>query len=457
MRHIFKLIVSSTLLFLLLSFRTEVCKAQVPEAYSVPSSDTTSVLPSPIPGDSNTTPKKKKHHKNNVAPVADTLSGSATGTNKPDSTIIITKPEKKKHHQKSDSTSKDISSVSATGTNKPDSVVIIKKASRKKKNKEIMSDSLHQSIINAKDTPVVVKNKALPVSPPPAAAYIQFTPEQQAASIIETGNKLQGNGDFKTAALMFDSVINYYPKTFYYKYAFYYRGQSDALAGKKDESIKDLSTFIALDSCQSPYCSDAYYMRALVYFHLADFNAAISDFNFVAGHDSTYKNLKFAYFYRAFCYGQQNVFPKAIQDLTKFILIDNMRTAASADALDSRAIYKIKLNDNRGAIQDYDKAATLYLAIIQNTRNAKEEGYVDKLVDTYTQRGLAKAGINKFDEAVLDYSLALKYNPDYAKAYLLRGLAYIGQNKQDLGCLDLSHAGELGATEAYDEIKKYCK
>jgi tetratricopeptide (TPR) repeat protein len=440
MRHSFKLIVSCTFLFLLVSFRAELCKAQVPVVYSMPSSDTTSVPASPIPDKPANTPKKKRHHKNNDAPTIDTLSGSATGTNM------------------------------------PDSVVTIKKMSRKEKNKQRMVDSL-QSIIN--DTSVV---KVAPVPEPVAAShvshtrekpvaapsvspttdvqatapYIPHTPEEQAASIIEAGNKLQGNGDFKTAIQMFDSVINYYPKTFYYKYAFYYRGQADALADKKDESVKDLSAFIALDSCQSPYCSDAYYMRGLVYFHLADFNAAISDFNFVAGHDSSYKNLKFAYFYRAFCYGQQNVFPKAIQDLTKFIIIDNMRTAASSDALYNRAFFKIKLNDYRGAIQDYDKAINLYLAIIQSSKNAKEEGYIDKLIDTYTQRGLSKADINKWDEAILDYNLALKYNPNYAQAYLLRGLAYINEQKEDLGCLDLSHAGELGATDAYDEIKKYC-
>jgi tetratricopeptide (TPR) repeat protein len=485
MEHILKAIVSSSLLFLLVSFRAEVCKAQVPEGYSLPASDTTSVPASPTP---DAAPQKKKHHKNINPPVTDSSTLSTTGTTNPDSSMAVTKPAKKKHrYQKSDSTSMDTSSLSAKGTNKsdssaaptkplrkrhykkientpadslsvstsgtnmPDSSVTIPKKSRKKKYNDLMSDSLQRNTSESHETNTDAH------ADPVAESYTPRTPDDEAAAIVETGNKLQGNGDFRTAMTMFDSVINYYPKTFYYKYAFYYRGQANALADKKEDALKDLSTFITLDSCQSPYCSDAHYNRALVYLHQSDFNPAINDFNFVASHDSTYKNLKYVYFYRAFCYGEQNVFPKAVQDLTKFLFIDNMKTAASADALDSRAFYKIRLNDNRGAVQDYDEAATLYLAIIQSDKNAKEEGYINKLIDTYTQRGLAKAGINKWDEAILDYNLAIKYDPNYAKAYLLRGLAYINQSKQDLGCLDLSKAGELGATEAYDEIKKYCK
>ncbi len=486
MKYIFRVLVSSSLLFLLVSFRAEVCKAQVPEGYSLPASDTTSVPASPIPVNPAVTPQKKKHHKNNNQAATDSASLSAIAT--PDSSVAVTKPVKKKHRMShNDSLSMirnnsgsisgpdtgqsiHLKRVSSPGTINNDSLVEVKKAMKERKKEihdsirlvnQLRNDSAYVSHFN---TPK--KSEEQHYSPPKDTVthpepvnttYIPLTPDDQAAAIVETGNKLQSNGDFKTAMLMFDSVINYYPKTFYYKYAFFYRGQANALADKKDDALKDLSTFITLDSCKSPYCTDAHYTRALVYLHQSDFNPAINDFNFVISHDSTYKNLKYAYFYRAFCYGEQNVFPKAVQDLTKFLFIDNMKTIASADALDSRAFYKIKLNDNRGAIQDYDEAATLYLAIIQTDKNAKEEGYTDKLIDTYTQRGLAKAGINKWDEAILDYNLALKYNPNYAKAYLLRGLAYINQGKQDLGCLDLSKAGELGATEAYDEIKKYCK
>ena len=423
MRIIFRLTVCSIFVFLLMGFKAELCKAQVPEGFSIPVSDTTSVPGSPTPELG--VPIKQHHHKNNDEPVIDTITiSSSTGTNKPDSVVTVKKSKKKKNQ--------DMVPVPWQHT---DSVSVAKK--------DTSSTSASPNKTNDLSAPDEV--------------YKPLTPNDQAASILEAGNRLQGMGSYKDAMSMFDSVINYYPQTFYYKYAFYYKGQADALADRKDEAVKNLTTFIALDSCKSPYCSDSHYMRALVYFHQEDFNSAITDFNFVATHDSTYKNVKFAYLYRAFCYGQQNVYPKAIQDLTKFIFIDNMKTVASADALYNRAFYKIKLTDNRGAIVDYDKAIALYLSIVQSSKTASKDGYTDKLIDTYVQRGLAKAGINKFDEAILDYNLAIKYNPNYAKAYLLRGLAYINQNKQDLGCLDLSQAGELGATEAYDEIKKYCK
>ena len=41
--------------------------------------------------------------------------------------------------------------------------------------------------------------------------------------------------------------------------------------------------------------------------------------------------------------------------------------------------------------------------------------------------------------------------------YWNRGLAKIKLGQIDSGCLDFSKAGELGHSEAYNSIKKYCK
>ncbi len=79
--------------------------------------------------------------------------------------------------------------------------------------------------------------------------------------------------------------------------------------------------------------------------------------------------------------------------------------------------------------------------------------------------GLAMAQYNKgnilmhsrnFQRAIDAYSDALESNPQLAEAWYNRALTllYLGEN--GLACSDLSKAGELGITEAYAVIRKYC-
>jgi hypothetical protein len=42
------------------------------------------------------------------------------------------------------------------------------------------------------------------------------------------------------------------------------------------------------------------------------------------------------------------------------------------------------------------------------------------------------------------------------EAYYNRGLVHIYLQDREKGCLDMSKAGELGITDAYSVIKKYC-
>ena len=58
--------------------------------------------------------------------------------------------------------------------------------------------------------------------------------------------------------------------------------------------------------------------------------------------------------------------------------------------------------------------------------------------------------------AINDYSKAIELEPDFAEAYFNRGLTRIFLDDMEGGSLDLSKAGELGLTEAYNVIKRYC-
>jgi len=58
--------------------------------------------------------------------------------------------------------------------------------------------------------------------------------------------------------------------------------------------------------------------------------------------------------------------------------------------------------------------------------------------------------------AINDYSKAIELEPDFAEAYFNRGLTRIYLDDMEGGSLDLSKAGELGLTDAYNVIKRYC-
>ncbi len=58
------------------------------------------------------------------------------------------------------------------------------------------------------------------------------------------------------------------------------------------------------------------------------------------------------------------------------------------------------------------------------------------------------------ENAIIDYSQAIKLNPSLGEAYFNRGLIYLSQGKKNYGIADLSRAGELGIYEAYSIIKR---
>ena len=60
-------------------------------------------------------------------------------------------------------------------------------------------------------------------------------------------------------------------------------------------------------------------------------------------------------------------------------------------------------------------------------------------------------------EAIGNYTKALSLYPYMGDAYFNRGLVLIYLKDKEKGCIDLSRAGELGVSDAYGVIKKYCE
>jgi tetratricopeptide (TPR) repeat protein len=66
----------------------------------------------------------------------------------------------------------------------------------------------------------------------------------------------------------------------------------------------------------------------------------------------------------------------------------------------------------------------------------------------------AKSG--EIQKAIDMYTKVLEVDGDIAEAYFNRGLLHIYQGDRSAANVDLSKAGELGLTDSYSIIKRYC-
>jgi tetratricopeptide (TPR) repeat protein len=104
-------------------------------------------------------------------------------------------------------------------------------------------------------------------------------------------------------------------------------------------------------------------------------------------------------------------------------LLSRMRKSAAA-ATTGYAYYRK---------QDYDKAIMYYSEAIHFNPNYAE---------TYNKRGLAYFNKNDYDKAISDYSEAIRLKPDYS-AYCARGFAYAKKKEYDKAITDYNQAISL--------------
>ena len=75
----------------------------------------------------------------------------------------------------------------------------------------------------------------------------------------------------------------------------------------------------------------------------------------------------------------------------------------------------------------------------------------------YYNRAYAKCQINDISGAIIDYSSCIFFDNANGDAHYNRGLLYILTGDIANACTDFSKAGELGVSEAYSLMYKYCK
>ncbi|MFV0507225.1 MAG: tetratricopeptide repeat protein [Bacteroidales bacterium] len=130
-----------------------------------------------------------------------------------------------------------------------------------------------------------------------------------------------------------------------------------------------------------------------------------------------------------------------MNDISSSIYI-NEESNNSTDISDFEALSEDRTNieDFNLAKKDYDEALKIN----------------PKSFFIYYNRGYLQAQMGNIDDAILDFKKATEIQPDLAEAYFNLGiLNVIKGNTKDAGNY-LSKSGELGISDSYNIIKRYC-
>lgn len=215
---------------------------------------------------------------------------------------------------------------------------------------------------------------------------------------------------YEESLIIFDSLVNenFFPeKDYNYLGRFYYlKGNCERMLDKYKEAIADFTKSIEnIKFKKSDYKSKTWKSN----------KNSINFYDLFVSGGLVYMNGRKsnAYLYRAECKIQLSDFYGAINDLRVY---HDLTTDSNQY---SNSMYGF-CSDNLGKEQ---------LAI----------KYYTKSIYYYKKKG----NHNDYDDI-------------YSQSFFLRGKLYLRRKDKQKGCLDLSKAGELGYTEAYEYIEKYC-
>lgn len=99
-------------------------------------------------------------------------------------------------------------------------------------------------------------------------------------------------------------------------------------------------------------------------------------------------------------------------------------------------------------IADYRQVIEEYQAILKQDSS---------LAITWYNMGNIYCLNKDFENATAAYSQAIRLDNNMGEAYYNRGLTYIFLGDNNKGCTDMSKAGELGISQAYHVIKRFCE
>lgn len=311
------------------------------------------------------------------------------------------------------------------------------------------------------------------------------------------------NSDYRTIQYFCENV--WYPNDFsnyYLGLAYYYQNDSKQAKKtlKKVKNFEPAKQFISAiennQTIQNPYLSQVSssannsnsnnneFAKIGEYYKSKDYEKILNilqpvEKNIEIGKISDSKTILFVYANKTYCNYYLKNYAKAISDAT--MAINNYNGNETASLYFMRALSKTEVKDYYGANSDYDYLIDNYnkinfkdnslgtlinnkaynLVLLKDFKSAKPlidkaltlEKNTDYIWDT---KGELEYYLGNYNESIKAMTNSLNLSKR-ANSYFYRGLSNIKLGKKADGCSDLSKAGELGETNAYEEINKNCK
>ena len=230
-------------------------------------------------------------------------------------------------------------------------------------------------------------------------------------------------------------------------------------------AIRDYSSLLELQ----PDFIEIYVQRAMAYYQIDRFEAAIADLDIFISNTS--ENPAGAYALRAICKLLTNNNYGALTDFNSQITLQ----PNAADAYFGRGRAKSALGDHRGAVTDFSKAleispnalmthfhrAMSYYNLNENDKALKD---CNRCIEidaeswfAFHLRGEIKLSQGLTKSCINDCFKAITIAPEAGPSYLLLGRAYLKDGALEQACQQWSKSGELGEVEAYSLIQEHCQ
>lgn len=175
------------------------------------------------------------------------------------------------------------------------------------------------------------------------------------------------------------------------------------------------------------------FAKAVVETEYKRYNSAISYYDAAIKREPS---SVFCYFNRGAVYADMIEFISSLGSNVQILTMDNKGTT------------RARVSDNVTRTYDYGPAVRDMQKVTMMMPDFPYAYY--NLGNLYVYSG-------EFTSAIEQYTKALSIYPSLAEAYYNRGLVLIFLKDREKGCMDISKAGELGITDAYPVIKKYCE
>ncbi len=169
--------------------------------------------------------------------------------------------------------------------------------------------------------------------------------------------------------------------------------------------------------------------RSIAYYRQGNYQAAIIDSDHViALHKCDFR----AYYNRALAYAGEKNYLKAVADLNlALVQLPSMSPSLLADIYTDRGLARFELADYQAAMQDFS------LAIRLNPQDAR----------AYYNRGCTCFLHGDYHNAISNFTTSLQLNPDNSQAYVNRGIARHQLGYQQAAIQDLQQASKNFITQ----------